>query len=223
MGLFDLLFGKAIDRRVAAFQNDLMGKHVLEVENIYRQMRSWRHDYHNHIQAMKAYRTLGQDDELDAYLNALDADLTNVDTLVRSGNIMVDAILNSKLSLANIRRISVNAKAVVPVELKITEVDLCVVIGNLLDNAMEACMQVDEAERFIRVYIDIKREQLYISVTNTTGDKIIKSGSKYVSGKGEGHGFGLLRMDAIIEKYGGYIKRRDEAGVFTSEIMLPYT
>ena len=54
MKLFDILFGKAIDRRIAAYQNDLITKHCDEVDNIYRQMRGWRHDYHNHIQAMLA-------------------------------------------------------------------------------------------------------------------------------------------------------------------------
>jgi hypothetical protein len=57
MRLLDLFFRGAVDRRIAAFQNDLMEKHVTEVENIYRQMRGWRHDYHNHIQTLKAYRS----------------------------------------------------------------------------------------------------------------------------------------------------------------------
>ena len=55
MGLIDFLLGGSIDRRIATFQNDLMEKHVTEVENIYQQMRGWRHDYHNHIQTLKAY------------------------------------------------------------------------------------------------------------------------------------------------------------------------
>ena len=54
MKLFDLLFGRLIDRRIAEYQNDLITKHCDEVENIYKTMRGWRHDYHNHIQAMKA-------------------------------------------------------------------------------------------------------------------------------------------------------------------------
>jgi len=54
----DFIFRGTIDRRIAAFQNDLMVKHVTEVENIYKQMRGWRHDYHNHIQAIKACRAL---------------------------------------------------------------------------------------------------------------------------------------------------------------------
>ncbi|HHY81402.1 MAG TPA: GHKL domain-containing protein [Clostridiales bacterium] len=222
MKLIDFFLRGAIDRRIAAFQNDLMQKHVAEVENIYQQMRGWRHDYHNHIQTLKAYRALGQDDKIDDYLNALESDLSGIDTLIKSGNIMVDAILNSKLSLAKSKKIAINAKAVVPARITISEIDLCVLIGNLLDNAIEACLRIEnEDNRFIRVYIDLKRENLYISITNSSGGKISKQGGRYVSSKKGNHGFGLIRVDKIIDKYAGYIKRRDEEGVFTTEIMLP--
>ncbi|NLO47812.1 MAG: GHKL domain-containing protein [Clostridiales bacterium] len=213
---------RLVDRRIASFQSDLVTKHCDEVLNIYREMRGWRHDYHNHIQTMKAYRYLEQNDRLDDYLISLDQDLTDVDNLIKSGNVMVDAILNSKLSLAKSRRININAKAVVPGELSLSETDLCVIIGNLLDNAMEACARIEnETERFIRIYIDIKRDQLYISVTNTSGGQIKKQSGRYLSSKPGYHGFGLMRIDRLIEKYGGYVKRRDEESAFTTEILLP--
>jgi sensor histidine kinase regulating citrate/malate metabolism len=223
MRFIDYIFRGAIDRRIAAFQNDLMKKHVTEVENIYKQMRGWRHDYHNHIQIMKAYRSLGKNEEIDDYLNSLETDLTNIDTLIKSGNVMVDAILNSKLSLAKSHSISVNAKAIVPKNIAISEIDLCIIIGNLLDNAIEACLRIDDvAKRFIRVYMDLKRDNLYLSVMNSSGGKIQKQDGRYISGKGENHGFGLMRVDKIVSKYAGYIKRRDEDGAFTSEVMLPF-
>ena len=222
MGVMEFFFRGAIDRRIAAFQNDLMEKHITEVENIYKQLRGWRHDYHNHIQTMKAYRSIGENDKIDAYLNSLETDLNSVDTLIKSGNVMVDAILNSKLSLAKNRKIAINAKAVVPKDISISEIDLCVIVGNLLDNAIEACLRIDdESMRFIRVYMDMKRDNLYLSVTNASGGWIRKQNGRYFSGKGENHGFGLIRADKIVDKYTGYIKRRDEDGAFTSEVMLP--
>jgi len=211
-----------VDRRIAAYQKDLMVKHYEEVQNIYREMRGWRHDYHNHIQTMKAYRKLNENTKLDEYLDHLDEDLTNVDTIIKSGNVMVDAILNSKLSLARSREININAKAAVPSELSTSEIDLCIILGNLLDNAMEACLKlINEEDRHMRVYIDIKRDQLYISVTNTSGGSAHKRNGRYTSGKDGSHGFGLLRVDRLVDKYGGYIKRRDEEGAFSTEILLP--
>ena len=69
---------------------------------------------------------------------------------------MADAILNSKLSLAGARKIAVNAKARVPEHMAVSDVNLCSILGNLLDNAIESCMRIEEPEkRFLRVYIGL--------------------------------------------------------------------
>lgn len=221
MKLFDFLFGKTIDRRIAAYQNDLIRKHCNEVENMYRQVRGWRHDYHNHIQTMMAL--VDKPEQMRSYLLTLNKDLTTVDTVIKTGNVMLDAVLNSKLSLIKAKNITVNAKAVVPANLSISDVDLCVIIGNLLDNAMEACEKQEEiSERFIRIFIGVLKKQLYISVMNSAGGELKKEGGRYVSTKNFGsHGFGLMRVDRIAEKNNGYVNRQNEPGVFATEVMLP--
>ena len=221
MKLFDMIFGKAIDRRIAAYQNDLITKHCDEVDNIYRQMRGWRHDYHNHIKAMLAL--IDKPEEMRQYLWMLSDDLTTVDTVLKTGNVMVDAILNSKLSLIKSKNIAVNAKATVPAELRISEIDLCAIIGNLLDNAMEACLRQSRGEeRFIRVYIGILKKQLYICVTNSAGGEVRKVGKTYLSTKdSDNPGFGLMRIDRLADKYEGYVNRQNETGAFATEVMLP--
>jgi len=231
MRVFDFLFGRLIDRRIAEYQNDLITKHCDEVENIYKTMRGWRHDYHNHIQTMKALNLQARNlscenpylQQLDDYLNNLNQDLTTVDTVLKTGNIMVDAILNSKISLIKSKGISVSAKAMVPAVLSISEVDLCAMIGNLLDNAMEACMrQSEDSEKFIRIFLGTMKGQLYLSVYNSTGSDIRKSGKNYISSKDSpSHGFGLMRVDRIADKYDGYVNRQNEEGVFATEVMLP--
>lgn len=210
------------DRRIGAYQNELLEKHFEEVQNMYRQTRGWRHDYRNHIQTMKAYLSMNELDKLAAYLGELDQDLTMVDTVVKTGNIMIDAVLNSKLSLAKSKKIQLEAKAVVPEHLNISEVDVSVILGNLLDNAMEACGKVEEERRFLRVYIDVLKGQLYIYVMNAVNEKPRRQGQGYLSTKsGREHGFGLMRIDKVVEKYHGYLERQDEEGVFATEIMLP--
>ncbi len=186
-------------------------------------MRGWKHDYHNHIQLMKAYLELGKYKDMDKYLNDLDKDLTNIDTVLKTGNLMVDAILNSKLSLAMRQDIDINVKATVPEELQVADIDLCVIIGNLMDNAMEAAIKLpNPKDRFIRVYIREMKGQLYISITNSMEGKATKSGLEYISTKlGKNHGFGLKRVDSIVNKYGGFINRQSEEGVFATEITLP--
>ncbi len=214
-----------VDRNTLRYQSDLMERHCEEVQNMYRQTRGWRHDYHNHIQTMKAYLAMGNFTELEDYLNELDTDLTTVDTVIKTGNVMIDAILNSKISLAKARHIAVDAKAIVPKELKVSvsEVELSLIIGNLMDNAMEACIGIEEEQqRFIRIYIDILKGQLYLYIMNSSVGRRKRKGKGYESTKdGIYHGFGLMRIDKVVEKYHGYLKRQDEENVFATEIMLP--
>lgn len=213
---------KYVDKKLSAYQHDLIETHYSEVDNMYRKMRGWRHDYRNHIQTMKVLAAEGDLDALKKYLDKLDEDLNTVDVVVKTGNKMTDAILNSKISLAKLKGINVIADAKVPVELKMSDIDLCIVIGNLFDNAIEASLALPEEERLIRLYMDIKNTQLYMCLTNFTSvKKLKKQGGRYVTTKGEGHGFGLVRVDDIIERYGGYISRNSEDGAFTTEIMLP--
>ena len=156
-----------VKHRIARFQDELVNRHYDEVETMYRTMRGWRHDYHNHIQTLAAYMSMGQYEEASGYLELLAEDLAKVDTLLRTGNVMVDAILNSKLTLMRERQIRVDATAAVPGKIAVPDIELSVLIGNLLDNAMEACMKLPEEERFIRIYIDVIKKQLYICVTNS--------------------------------------------------------
>lgn len=218
------IFSKRVDRRIAAYQQELVETHYREVDNMYRQIRGWRHDYRNHIQTMKAYAAAENWDAIRKYLDLLDEDLTTVDTVIKTGNAMTDAILNSKISLAKSKGIPVEADAHIPVKLRSSEIDLCCILGNLFDNAIEASMKLPEDKRKIRVYMDMKGTQLYISFTNfTAGKKLKKTAGRYTSTKGEGHGFGLQRIDAIVERLDGYISRNSEDGAFTTEILLPQT
>jgi len=215
-------FDKLVDRRIAAYQRELIEIHYAEVENMYRQIRGWRHDYRSHIQTMKAHAAENDWEAVRAYLDTLETDLATVDTAVKTGNPMADAILNSKISLARSKRIQVRADASVPVALDISELDLCVILGNLFDNAIEASLALPERERLIRVYMEMKGEQLYLSFTNfTAAGKLKKRGGRFRSTKGEGHGFGLVRIDAIVERLGGWLSRNSEEGAFTTEILLP--
>ncbi len=210
------------DKRIAEYQNDLITKHCEEVQNIYKTMRGWRHDYKNHIQVMKASLEMGNLAELSNYLGELSVDLNTVDRVVKTGNVMADAILNSKLALCKAKNIPYEVTASIPEECTVNDVELCVIIGNLLDNAMEANEKIeDKAQRFIRVYTGVFKEQLYINVTNAMTGTPVKKGKLYKSSKGENHGFGLMRVDSIADKYSGFVNRQFEDSVFGTEIMLP--
>ena len=217
-----LILKNKYDRCLSDFQDSVLKKQRDEVQNIYQTMRAWRHDYHNHMQSIKAMLEMGKKEELSEYLDNLEKDLDSIDIAIRTGNVGLDAILSSKVSIARKNNIEVNCTAKVPADLKISDVHLCAIVGNLMDNAIEACEKISEGSkpRFIRVYIGLFKSQLYISVTNSTCEKHRKRLSELVTSKLGEHGFGLRRIDKLAEKYDGYVNRKNEPGVFATEVML---
>ena len=215
------LLSKYINRQLAAYQSELVQTHYQEVENMYRQIRGWRHDYHNHMQSVKAYLAEENTAGAQAYLDRLETDLDQVRLLFDTGSLNVDAILNAKISLALEREIPCHYKATIPKQLSVSDIDLCVILGNLIDNAVEACRDVEPKSQFLRLYIAPMKQQFYISVSNATNELVRKLDEDYISRKRGDHGHGLKRIDVMVEKYGGYINRKNEPGVFVTEIMLP--
>lgn len=203
------------------FQRDILGQQYKEIREIYLDMRGWRHDYHNHLQVMKAQLAAGRIREVKQYLDDLEQDLDRVDSTVKSGNLMADAILNSKLTLARQKGIRINCKAVLPASISIEDVDLCVLLGNLLDNALEACEKIPVEQRFLRIYITVNGSQLYISVQNSAKEELNFNERNYISQKRGSHGLGMKRVKALTDKYDGYLTLANEPGIFAAEATLP--
>ena len=213
---------KREEDKTIIYQNKLMKQQMDEIENIYMTMRGWRHDYHNHLQSLKGYLSLNKVEQMKNYLNELETDLDSIDTLYHSGNLQLDSILNAKLAIAEKGQIRIHCDASIPPQLHVSDLDLCVILGNLLDNAIESCRKIkDPDERFIRVYIGILKKQLYISITNATSETVKQRTDHYFTTKRGDHGHGLKRVDQVVKKYDGYLNGQNEPGVFATEIVLP--
>lgn len=206
--------------KLVEYQTEQSEKHLNEVRSFHKEMRGYKHDFHHHLQALKGQLEAGEVDRALAYIEQLDNQLMNVDTLLKTGNVSLDAILSAKIAQAKVENIAVTVKANVPDALTISDLELSIIIGNLLDNAIEACRTVT-GERFIRIFISMKGTMLYFSMLNAAGAKKKKTGSLFATHKDGVHGFGLRRAEAILEEHGGWVKYNSEDGAFTSEFLVP--
>lgn len=154
--------------KLAAYQTEQSKRHLDEVRSIHEEMRGYKHDFHHHLQTLKGQLEAGEIQRALAYVQQLDHELTHVDTLLKTGNVSLDAILSAKIAQAKKEQIAVTLQAAVPDQLTITDLELSIVVGNLLDNAIEACRSV-QGERFIRIYMSIKGKMLYFSMLNSAG------------------------------------------------------
>lgn len=206
--------------KLVEMQEEQAKRHLDEVRSIHMEMRGYKHDFHHHLQALKGQLEAGETARAITYIEQLDKNLQDVDTLLKTGNVTVDAILSAKIAQAKAEGITVTAEANLPGTLTLSDLELSIMIGNLLDNAIEACRNAD-CEKFIRLSIRMKGKMMYFYLLNSSGEKKEKVGSLFKTEKSGAHGFGLHRAEAILKAHGGWVKYNSEDGAFTSEFLIP--
>jgi len=204
-------------------QQKELDDYAMEVEAVYQQMRGIRHDYRNHLQAMAAFVEKRDFEELNTYIQQLTNEMNQVDMIIQTGNTMIDALVNTKLARADEQGVDLHATAIAPKKLAIENVDLAIILGNLLNNAIEATVRKDRegnnSEQFIRLYIAPMKDNLYISLTNTMKRN---PQTRFLSLKAPNRqGYGIQRIDQTVEKNRGIVNRQWEDGVFATEITIP--
>lgn len=197
--------------------------HYGEIKSLYEETRKWRHDYRNHLQAIDSYVQSGNEAGLRSYLAGIGETVEKIDFRVNSGNELLDAIVNVKISRAQALGIHFEAE-VIPVPNHMDPLDITALIGNLLDNAIEACMRIEDsaAEKFVILKIFDVKGQLGILVRNSAGGRIQRDQKRFFTSKSnpERHGIGIGQIDTIVERYGGTIERTVNEGEFETVICL---
>ena len=187
----------------------------------YRQSERLRHDMKNHIIALLALSRNKEWEKIDNYLKnmegtALDAagDLT--------GNKAVDAILYQNRRQAEWENIKWECDVRMPKECCINEFDLCVLFGNILDNALEACgrMRGDEC-RFINIQAKTVKKCFLLEVKNSM-DRTEKYPDGFThKGDSQEHGIGLLNVSDVVNRYNGAVHKEAGKGIFVISILMP--
>ncbi|UUX34247.1 sensor histidine kinase [Fundicoccus culcitae] len=222
-GLIGIILHQKKEIAFHKLQQTELDQYATEVELVYSQLRGIRHDYRNHLQVMDVFVESEQFDLLRDYISQLNNELNQVDTIIRTGNTLIDALVNTKLSIAKNNGITLDATAIAPQHLPIQNVDLAVIIGNVLSNAIEATTRQlkknSESQPFIRFYLAPMQKNLYISVSNTM-DK--NPQNNFMSLKAPNRqGYGIRRIDQTVNKYQGHVNRQWEEGIFVTEITIP--
>lgn len=105
------------EKKLSEYEEKLVASQLDEMNQLYMTMRGWRHDYHNHMQKIRAHLALGEYDQVQEYINLMETELDAVDIRYKSGNTGVDAMLNSKLTLAEKKGLRIKCDAELPKKL----------------------------------------------------------------------------------------------------------
>lgn len=202
---------KDLKQQALLQQASLTEIHLDEVSSLYRETREWRHDYANNLQVMMGFVEAGKFDELKDYLESLGTSYEKISFRFDVGNELLNVVLNVKARRASEAGIAMSVLGQInSIDKSISPTDLASLIGNILDNAIEACQRIEQAQSpEITLQLSQAKNEIAIYEKNPTDGKVKVVDGALVSSKNEpGHGIGSTLIQAIVEKYNGYIDRR---------------
>lgn len=181
-----------------------------------------RHDIRHHLVTLRTMAADGRCEDALRYIEALMPPASQGEPQ-RSvcENYAANAVILHYVRLCEEEGIAVTLRAVIPQHLFVQDQDLCVLLGNLLENALEACCRQTREERFVHVNIAMpSADSLAIRIENSYAGSIRQENSAFVSSKRSGHGIGTASVQEIVHSLGGFIRFSSENGRFCVKILL---
>ena len=191
-----------------------------EIIDMYKEMIGWKHDFRNHINMILGLLEVGTKEDAIKYIYEINSSINKLDENIYTNNIAVNSILSSKMKVAKEKGIKINLDLKITSEIKISNVDICIILGNLLDNSIEACDLINKY-KFIDLKIVSENSRLIIKIENNTNGYVNKANGKFLTTKcSPMNGIGLTQVDSVVKKYNGYINRKHKNNIFTTYVMI---
>lgn len=191
------------------------------INNAYSDLAKMAHDFKKHIAAMSVLAQNQKYDALTGYLSQMEQDAENIRSILHTGVESVDAVLNSRLSAAQKNGVELAIKATPLIHLAVRDMDLCAIVANLLDNAIEACMKVENVEmRTVGFTISSINSMIIIKVENPYVEVSDKQKSERLAADGHMRGYGLQIIKTLAEKYNGTYTATAKDSVYIATVML---
>ena len=215
-----------LEKQISSLQ-----EHMEEVERIYSGIRGMKHDMKNTISVIQRLSAGEGNGELEEYLSELNRGLEKLEVRFKTGNTVVDTLLNMKYheAVRDVPDLKMDAdKLMLPQGLEIHSYDIGIVLGNAVDNAMEACRKLKakepEADAFIRLCSLQKGNLLILKVENSFDGWLVRRRQEEFpmtdKADRENHGIGLANIKSTAEKYQGTMDFKVKGRVFILSVMM---
>lgn len=194
-----------------------------ELEEIMERNRHLSHDLKNHMLVLRNYEREGNYEGLHNYIEEIEDEFFETKKSVWTGNQIADMMLEQKRALAEQENITFTIQAVPIAEWPLDDNGTCSVLGNLLDNAIEACKKIaDDKDKWISIKIENQKQFLFIKIENSVSGAPAMKNGRPVSMKHDKmrHGYGLKSVERIVNKYEGTIAYQSKDNIFQVEILF---
>lgn len=215
-----------VERELAKLKSEqagLLERDYTALNKAYAANAKLFHDFHNHIGVLRQLLSHEKYAEAVRYLDGLQSPVREMTDAVWTGDETADYLINSKAAAAAASGIQLQAQVEFPRHTNIRSVDLCAILGNLLDNALESAGQAPE-QRFVRLTIRRINQMLVIKVENSIAAAPVEEDGQLKTTKSESglHGWGLKSARAAAEKYDGMIQTTYTDSMFRAVATLSY-
>lgn len=199
--------------------------HYVELEKYYSEIFRIKHDINNHNNIISVLLQNGEYSELKIYMDKYNKNIINLEKKVLiCKNKIIDAICLSKRAICKEKGINIKFDIKVPEFINIDDLDLCIIYGNILDNAIEACTRIvdQNKEKFIDIKSNIVKGYLTIKIVNSKDGVSINRNGKFITLKKDkkNHGIGLYSVQKSVDKYNGQVILKDEEEIFNTCIIV---
>lgn len=183
--------------------------------------RQFRHDLNNRLQILNDIAERGNISELKNYLSEIDTKQKEHTVYSNTENLIIDSIINSKLQYASEKGIKVNADIILPTHIKVNTDDMVIILGNLLDNAIEACEKVN-TDKYIDILMRYEDGCIILNIKNSFNQVINRTGNEFITLKKDKtlHGLGIKSVKNTIDTYNGIIEFSSKGNEFSVDIIL---
>ena len=213
-----LLKNKMIEKQneILQLQEELAKKRYEELAEIISKNHQLVHDMNNHLFMLQEYAREGDIKGLQRYIQEVQQEYLPSSRKTWTGNQALDFILNQKRAEAKRQKIEFQIQADKSIYLPMTDSEICVLFGNLLDNAIEASAQIKEEKKWIKVSIGQQKEMFFLNITNNYTKAPVMQRGEYVTTKQQkdAHGYGIKSVKRIVEKHEGILNLHNADGKF---------
>lgn len=198
-------------------------EHCKDIVRLNDEMRSFRHDMKNHLMCIDSFIEGNETERAIEYIRNIEGMTASVRKKYDTGNFIADSLLSKKCEKAKEINTKIVFDGIVPTN-GIANVDLCIIMANAVDNAIEACAKdTSGEEKIININSNFRQGYFFLKITNPVFDKVeIKNGNKVRTSKRDTalHGFGVANIVKTVNKYGGTTDLSAENGTFTLNVSL---
>lgn len=208
--------------KIVMQQNQFYEKQFETMKTSIENTRAVRHDLINHLYIIQSLNQKKETDKINEYLEETLKAFDNKKVVLRSGNLIIDSIVNFKVQEAEQKKIKMKIEVSVPERLSVTSFDMTVMLGNLFDNAINAVSKLEESKKGIDFEMHYRKGLLVIKMSNNFQGIIPYKDGKIVTSKAdkENHGMGLSNIKNTVKKYQGRMEIAHTEGVFSVTAIL---